>query len=29
MRILSITAQKPDNIGSAIFLTELVTGFFF
>lgn len=29
MRILSIIAQKPDNIGSAIFLTELVTGFSF
>ena len=27
MRILSITAQKPDSTGSGVFLTELVKGF--
>ena len=27
MRILSITAQKPDSTGSGVFLTELVRGF--
>ena len=27
MRILSVTAQKPDSTGSGVFLTELVKGF--
>ena len=27
MRILSVTAQKPDSTGSGIYLTELVRGF--
>ena len=27
MKILSITAQKPDSTGSGVFLTELVKGF--
>ncbi len=27
MRILSVTAQKPDSTGSGVFLTELVRGF--
>ena len=27
MRILSLTAQKPDSTGSGVFLTELVRGF--
>ena len=27
MKILSITAQKPDSTGSGLFLTELVKGF--
>ena len=27
MRILSITAQKPDSTGSGVYLTELVKGF--
>ena len=27
MRILSVTAQKVDSIGSGVFLTELVKGF--
>lgn len=28
MKILSITAQKPDSTGSGVYLTELVKGFF-
>ena len=27
MRILSLTAQKPDSTGSGVYLTELVRGF--
>ena len=27
MRLLSITAQKPDSTGSGVYLTELVKGF--
>ena len=27
MKILSVTAQKPDSTGSGIYLTELVRGF--
>ena len=27
MRILSVTAQKPDSTGSGVYLTELVKGF--
>ena len=27
MRILSVTAQKPDSTGSGVFLTELVKGY--
>ena len=27
MRILSVTAQKPDSTGSGVYLTELVRGF--
>ena len=27
MKILSVTAQKPDSTGSGVFLTELVKGF--
>ena len=27
MKILSVTAQKPDSTGSGVYLTELVKGF--
>ena len=27
MRILSVSAQKPDSTGSGVYLTELVRGF--